>query len=356
MTVLRAKVEKDILDLGALAIQNHIFSRGTFWAGCLSDPSFDVAGSFDPRDSLTDTIFDLASTTKALATTPLSLKLAWAQGYSATNTLEAIFSAADFFRIESARPLILAEVLRHEAGLAFWRNFYVYCNDQRRDPREILEFEMRQRHLDHRNVYSDLDMILLGLLLESHYQKPLHGVFHDFLCHDLGLPHDLKLGPAWTHHPENCVTTGFCEVRRRDLQGEVHDENAWALGGFTGHTGLFSSTEALVLYLRAFAASKVGRQVIRENSSWASSHPKSDSALGFRTGRDYSSEVFGKGRGIGHMGFTGTAFWIDPGTDRFALLLTNRVAMTRIGNMHGMRDFRRAVFGGLFEYLSGAAL
>lgn len=354
MTSLRAKVENDILDLGASAIQNQIFSHGTFWAGRLSEPSSDLSGTFDPKDSLTETIFDLASTTKALVTTPLCLKLAWSQGCSAEATLGSVFPRADFFEMEAAQTLSLRDVLRHEAGLAFWRNFYVYCQERRRPPRDILAVEIKRRHLDHRNVYSDLDMILLGFLLESHYSQPLSDVFRDFLNHDLGLPPHFKLGPAWYHQPENCVTTGFCQVRKRELRGEVHDENAWALGGFTGHTGLFSSTEALVLYLRAFAQSNVGKQVIRENSSWASSDPKSDSALGFRTARDYSSDVFGEGRGIGHMGFTGTAFWIDPKTDTFALLLTNRVAMSRTGNLRAMREFRRAVFAALFTYLTGA--
>ena len=302
---------------------------------------------------MTETIFDLASTTKALATTPLSLKESWAKGYSATDTLANIFPRAEFFGMESARPLILADVLRHEAGLAFWRNFYVFCDGKRRDPKHVLDHEIKCRQLDQKNVYSDLDMILLGFLLESSHKRPLSELFAEFLFHDLSLAKDLKLGPAWHHRPEDCVDTGFCEVRQRQLRGEVHDENAWALGGYTGHTGLFSSTEALVLYLRALTASTFGRRVIRENSTWSSAHPKSDSALGFRTARDYSSEVFGEGRGIGHMGFTGTAFWLDPGTDTFAVLLTNRVAMSRVGNLTAMREFRSAVFGTLFQYARG---
>lgn len=357
MKFANAKVEEKLIGLGVLAIKDQLFSRGAFWSGRLDDPRFDVRGVFDSSDSVTTTVFDLSSMTKALMTTPLALRTAWALGRDATDTLEAVFPGSDFSGMESARNLVLADVLRHEAGLPAWRNFFVECSDTqaRRDVRQVLDDAIRNRFLDHRNVYSDPDMILLGLLLESSSGTSVAELFLNFIREDLAVdPDKITLGPSWLHQSSDCVDTGYCAVRRRVLQGEVHDENAWALGGFTGHTGLFGSVESVVQYLRAFAGSRVGRRVICENSQWAARHEKSDSALGWRTGRDSSSNTFGEGRGIGHMGFTGTAFWIDPKTNFFAVLLTNRVAMARTANMSAMRIFRREVFDTMFQHLNSA--
>lgn len=354
MKSISAKVEGEIIDLGALALKEQVFSHGAFWCGRLDDPQFDASGVFQADDSLISTVFDLASTTKALATTPLALKAAWSQGLDARSTLAEVFPKADFSSMEAARDLFLSDILRHEAGLPAWNNFFVRCceNDEQRNVKEALQQASKSRFLDHRNVYSDLGMILLGILLESNEGKPASELFLDFVRDDLSLNLEgLKLGPSWTHQPSDCVDTGYCPVRQRILRGEVHDENAWALGGYTGHTGLFGSTEAVVKYLRAFAVSKVGGRVLRENSAWAARDEKSNSGLGWRTARDVSSEVFGEGRGIGHMGFTGTAFWIDPKTNTFSVLLTNRVALARTANIPALRNFRRSVFGRMFEHL-----
>lgn len=357
MTLERALIEKEILDLGALSIQDHLFSHGAFWGGRLDDDRFDVCGRFNLDDSMSESIFDLASTTKALVTTALVLREAWARGHTAVDTLGTVFPRADFSGLTNARSLKLSEVLRHEAGLPAWRNFFTACEGKTQNLKQALNRAIASRHLDHRNVYSDLDMILLGILLETSHGRTLSELFSSFLYDDLNLDSsDLKLGPSWHHSMDQCIDTGYCPVRGRVLRGEVHDENASALGGFTGHTGLFGSIDAVVTYLRALSQSVIGRRIIRENSAWAAMYPKSDSALGWRTARDLSSNTFGEGRGIGHMGFTGTAFWIDPKTNTFAVLLTNRVALGRVSSLPAMREFRRAVFGKIYQYVIAAAL
>lgn len=350
----RAQVEKEISDLGALSIEEKLFSHGTFWAGSLEKTDLNLAGVFFPEDTLSHSVFDLASTTKALATTPLVLREVWSQGLTEEAMLGEVFSRGDFFGFESARKLKISDVLRHESGIPAWRNFYVECEQKKRDPKAVFAEVITHRHLDHRNVYSDIGMIMLGKLLESARNRPLSEIFMDFATNELNF--DLmqnKIGPSWLHKQEVCVDTGFCAIRQRILKGEVHDENAWALGGYTGHTGLFSTTETLAKYLRALYASPIGRRVIRENTRWASQFPSSDSALGWRTARDASSKAFGEGRGIGHMGFTGTAFWIDPKTNLFGIILTNRVALARVATLPKMREFRAAVFGKMFDAFRG---
>lgn len=295
-------------------------------------------------------VFDLSSMTKALVTTPLCLKKAWSKGLDETATLGQVFSAHSFFELPSAKDLRLCDVLRHESGLPAWRNFYVACG-RRPNKYETLNQALIERRVPQANVYSDVGMILLGTLLEDSYGKPLTDVFEDFCQDDLMFFSSEEHPRAGFEFAEDrCISTGFCEVRQRTLKGEVHDENAWALGGFPGHSGLFGSLMQVKNYLKAFYNSRVGFRVLAVNNSWSERHPTSDSALGFRTGRDPSSMPFGFGHSIGHMGFTGTAFWIDWSKRRYAILLTNRVAMARTTNMKGIKQFRSEVFSLLQKF------
>lgn len=322
--------------------------------GLFSDWSY-ALGNLDVKMTLwtmgtpTHPIFDLASMTKAIMTTPLALKKAWDQGLSETSVLGEIFEAASFKGLENARALRLCDVLRHEAGLPPWKNFYVACEHSGRHAFvSALNEAIAGKQTPAKNVYSDTSMLLLGYLLVTSSGKKLHELFEDWSSRDLRIVKEQSLGPSWTKPKELCAPTGWCPVRERNIQGEVHDENAWALGGFTGHTGLFGTAEQVGIYLQALASSSLGARVISENFSWAQKDPKSDSALGWRTARDTSSKAFGDGDSIGHMGFTGTAFWLNPKTKDFAILLTNRVEKARTSNMQQMRTFRGQAFG-LFQ-------
>ena len=179
------------------------------------------------------------------------------------------------------------------------------------------------------------------------------GQFLKYLESDLPeIARSLEVGPASLFSEAQCISTGWCAVRERTLKGEVHDENAWALGGFAGHSGLFSSGRAFGSYLRAFCQSRLGRMVVADNIRFAAQDLNSDSALGWRTARDPGSRVFGGGAGIGHMGFTGTAFWVDPHRRTYAVILTNRVVQSRTQNLKDIKTFRTKVLTLADAYLS----
>ena len=131
------------------------------------------------------------------------------------------------------------------------------------------------------------------------------------------------------------LPTEFDPWRGRLLVGEVHDENAWALGGAAGHAGLFGSAAAVGRFARSIASGFQGRPTVAGAAAFdrfmtRTQVPGSSRALGWDTmlptsscGRRMSA------RAVGHTGFTGTSLWIDPAADAYVVLLTNRVYPTR---------------------------
>lgn len=309
-------------------------------------------------------IFDVSSLTKALVTTPLI--------FSHFSTKE-LFSATvgDYFDPKeypaSVRALPLNQLLSHSSGLPFWRNFWLWSTadypscqflepsyeaDRNRIHKHIQEVFFRvENQIDpsKKFVYSDLGFILLGEILQKITQKRLDVLFLDFL-NSLGFSPQEFFGYL-PHGPflNKVVSTGWCSLRQRVLEGSVHDENCSALGGVTGHAGLFASGPSVALFLRRLLDTPLGVRIVAENSALRKAGP-ADGLLGWRQGNGISASLFGGGKSIGHYGFTGTGFWVtttDSGlADTYCILLTNRVISGRISNR--ITDFRKEVHT-LFE-------
>jgi CubicO group peptidase (beta-lactamase class C family) len=171
-------------------------------------------------------------------------------------------------------------------------------------------------------VYSDINYILLGLALER-----LHG---------LALP-EIEAGPGFSFHPDpqDCAATERCRWRGRVLRGEVHDENAAALGGAAGHAGLFGTADAILDFVADLAGGRLlggnsvdemrQRQTATRTIGWEAANP------GWSGGDRCSDDT------IGHTGFTGTGLWIDWTRGLAWTLLTNRV--------HPSRFFESGIIG-----------
>ncbi len=184
-----------------------------------------------------------------------------------------------------------------------------------------------------RVLYSDLGYILLGEIVER-----LTGTTPcDFVRKEFFSPLGIR-GFTWQGEPGfndvKKVPTGYCPARERMLEGQVHDANAWLLGGHAGHAGLFGTLEAvdrlIFLLVEAYSGVKngfpVSRRTLSEFLRPAGIPPGSTWALGFDTpspsgstaGRYFSS------RSVGHLGYTGTSFWVDLESDIFVIFLSNR--------------------------------
>jgi len=297
--------------------------------------------------------FDLSSLTKVIVTTPLVLN----ETLNEDDSLRSLVPKGVMLNaVDHLLDIKIYDILRHQSGLPAWINFYTDCSDagsnrDTQDKHDRIIRTLSRVKIDHdyigKDRYSDLGMVLLGLLLELKYNTSLDELFVH-LCKDvLADPSLTKIigYPSCLPKDAKFISTGKCMVRGIETTGVVHDENCGALSGVTGHAGLFSTGIGLNLYLKSFLRSDLGKKVIKLNEKFI--RPNNPSLLGFRQGNDPSSNSFYDGLTMGHLGFTGTAFWLEPKSGFYAVILTNRTIYSRLDSR--IKSFRREVLGILNE-------
>jgi CubicO group peptidase (beta-lactamase class C family) len=287
----------------------------------------------DAADASANTIFDLASLTKVLATTAIALMQVHEGRFSVdvrVADLAPAWSGADRAEV-TARDL-----LEHCAGLPEHRQYYrTLAGRAAVEPaicREPLAYAPRTRSL-----YSDPGFMLLGFLLEGTASAPLDVQFEAWKA-AAQIDGALAFNPpaGWRRR---IAPTEDDPWRQRVLVGEVHDENAAALGGVAAHAGLFgtaAATGACAWWLSILREWDEAPMFVQRTSV-----PGSSRALGWDTMLPTSScGVRLSPSAIGHTGYTGTSLWLDPARDLYVVLLTNRVHPTR--HNEGIQAVRRA--------------
>ena len=324
----------------------------------------------DETPAALDTVFDLASLTKVLATTTLLMQAVDpddrqtdpadpadaddnadpAEGVlRLDDTLDRWFDA---WRGEDRTSVTIADLLEHASGLTAHLPFF-------RDHQGRAEFEQAICTLPleysprSQSIYSDLGFILLAFIVADIAGGVTLDDQFDRLARRLALG-DLRYRPPAAWRPRTAPTETD-RWRGRLLQGEVHDENGWALGGVAGHTGLFGTAPAVGCFARALLDTHHGGTHLVNPATLArflrhSTVPGSSRALGWDTmlatsscGHRLSPQAFG------HTGFTGTSLWLDPRQDLYIVLLTNRVHPTR--NNDTILEVRPAVHDAVVEAL-----
>lgn len=277
-----------------------------------------------------DTIFDLASLTKVLATATLMLRAVDSRQLNLDATVDQHFPE---WRGKDREAVTLRDLLSHSSGLTAYLPFYRDQTGRADFERAIctlpLEYPPRSR-----SIYSDLGFILLGFLLDD-----VGGRTGAFATQFSDLAAALTDQPLAFNPPREWrVRTAPTEVdswRGRLLVGEVHDENAWALGGVAGHAGLFGTAAAVGGFARAVLRTITGDGILASPAIMRGfitrvDVPGSSRALGWDTMLPTSScGTRLSPTSIGHTGFTGTSLWIDWERDLYIVLLTNRVNPTR---------------------------
>ncbi len=307
------------------------------------------------------TVFDLASLTKVIATTTLAMR-AVDDGVLALS--DPVASRMREWRGSDREHVTIRDLLEHASGLPAYLPFF-------RDHTGRAEFEPAICHLPLEyaprtaSIYSDLGFILLGFILEDvRLDRARSGLFDP----GASLAAQFHRLAAWlgsdpmTFNPARSerariAPTEVEEWRGRTLVGEVHDENAWALGGAAGHAGLFGTAPAVGAFARAMLATIAGEPILARPETARDfirrgEVPGSSRALGWDTMLPTSScgtRMFPTA--IGHTGFTGTSLWIDWERDLYVVLLTNRVHPTRENTaLKALRPaFHDAVVGELEE-------
>jgi CubicO group peptidase (beta-lactamase class C family) len=277
-----------------------------------------------------DTIFDLASLTKVIVTASLAMQ-AHAQGRLPIGT--PIADRLSAWRGDDRRGVLVRHLLDHSSGLPAHVRLWEHARG-----RAAIEAAMSATALDHApgttSVYSDLGVMLLGFLLEDAGGAPLDVQFGP-LARALGA--DLFYRPP-VELRDRIAPTEIDPERGGVLQGEVHDENAAALGGVAAHAGLFGAVGSVGVFARAVQATAkrdtpLGSPEMLALFSTRTGVPDSSRALGWDTMRPTSScGTRMSAAAIGHTGFTGTSLWIDPARDVYVAFLTNRVHPTRQNN------------------------
>jgi serine-type D-Ala-D-Ala carboxypeptidase len=325
-----------------------------------------------------ETVFDLSSLTKALATTIGVMMLMRDGKLRPDDRVTRFFHN---FGVHGKGHIVFRHLLAHCSGLAAWRPFYQQVAEVERNgkvnfmaSRGAKEFAFEQIHREKpeappgtRAIYSDLNFIVLGEAVEQisamtldrfcreKIYRPLGLRSTDFI--DISMVRSRRLEPV----PEMFAATSMCPARKRILVGEVDDENAYAMGGVAGHAGLFAPVREVDKIVRELLACYHGKsefipqRIVRE--FWTRDKTVSGStwALGWDTP---SPEHSSSGRyfspaAVGHLGFTGTSVWIEPEKHIAVTLLTNRVHPKR--DNQAIREFRPKIHDLIMETLGTTA-
>ena len=279
--------------------------------------------------------FDLASLTKVLVTLPEVLALIAEAKLSLETTVGEVLPETGWMQGGGLKLQTIRALLSHTSGLSAWAPLYLYPA-----PRNTLIQRVLQESGSWTGqpgiVYSDLGFIVLGAVVERLRGQGLGGQRLDELALNRSDLTFNPIGPA--------VATETDPWRSKTLQGEVHDENAFALGGVSGHAGAFGTLGAVMGLVQQYldetllppGVLRLARQEVaadgevRRGLGWQLAAPGS-------FGGDLCSA-----EGYGHTGFTGTSVWIEPQRGYAAVLLTNRVHPSRHGTANEIAALRRA--------------
>jgi serine-type D-Ala-D-Ala carboxypeptidase len=315
------------------------------------------------------TLYDLASLTKPLAMASAILLLVQDGLLDLTVPIDAVLTESKGLPVGR---VALKDVLCHRSGLPNWRPFYQTfppvlpsgASSRRERIQAILDLILNEPievWSPPKSVYSDLGYMVLGFVVErvtnqtlaDFCQSRIFGFLQASPLGYRGLASNKERGSPI----ELCAPTEQDPWRGRLLQGEVHDENAFVLGGIAGHAGLFGTAEAVGQITKAWLRGYQGNPGLFNSQlvvQFVTAQPGTSWAFGWDTptqpsssGKWFSPESFG------HLGFTGTSIWIDPIRELEVIFLSNRVHPTR--DNQAIKTFRPKLHDMIIQELSGSS-
>jgi len=302
-----------------------------------------------------DNIFDLASVTKVIAATT-ALMILYDEGKLSLD--DKVIKYIPEFDNNGKQNITIQNLLLHNSGLKAWIPFYKSCKTKEEALNIIFNVTLEYK-TNTRFIYSDLNAVLLGLIVEKISGQTLDDFCKDKIFEPLGM-FNTYFNPK--DKTKALPTENDTYWRNRQLQGEVHDESASILGGVSGNAGLFSNVKDLYTFMKMMLNDGTYFNINQKESQF--DHLVKDSsvklftmkysgtsyintrALGWDTkpeatnyriqcGESFSDNSFG------HTGYTGTSVWCDRDKNLIVIFLTNRVYPTRENN--GIKDIRPEV-------------
>ena len=302
------------------------------------------------------TLYDLASLTKVVATTTAAMILEEAGQLDVGRT---VASYVPELNAPDKAGITVRMLLTHSGGFEAYAPLYSAANGSLRGRAAYLA-AINSRPLAYapgsKTIYSDWDMVVMQAVIERITGMPLDQYVDGHVFRQLGMT-DTRFTPDTSDAAlrRRIAPTAF-DTMRGQLRGTVHDGNAWALGGVSGHAGLFSTARDLAIFsqfllnggtygdVRVLAPQTIARWTARQGTvsralGWDTPAPQSSA------GRYFSPRSFG------HTGFTGTSLWIDPERGVFVVLLMNRVTSRGEGTRHVQlrRDVADAVQSAILD-------
>jgi len=313
------------------------------------------------RPMTLDTIFDLASLTKPLATTT-ALMLLVDGGQVELEAPIATYIPA--YPSGGASSPTLRQLLCHCAGLPAWRPYY-QAIDPTWPPHERRHAVYAALHREPLVAkpgttvqYSDAGFILLGELVETlsgmaldqFCQQEIFAPLHLDGLHFPGLTRPRAAGRGY-------ASTEHCPWRGRVLEGEVHDENAWIMGGGAGHAGLFGTARQVWRFAQSLLDGRQGQPWLVSMPTLQTFTRRQEAPAGTTWGLGWDTPTLGHSSAgqffsptsFGHLGFTGTSVWIDPTQQVIVVCCTNRVHPSR--QRQGIRTFRPLIHDAVMQAL-----
>jgi CubicO group peptidase (beta-lactamase class C family) len=284
-------------------------------------------GADSPHVLADQSIYDLASLTKVVGTTTAAMIL-FDEGKLVLD--EKVTHYLPLFAGGMKDEVTVRELLTHRGGLPAGRELWRHA----KTPDEARQL-VYDTPLEYRPgtgfVYSDLGADLLGMVVESIAGEGLDVFLHERVFKPLGM-NDTGFLPA-DSLVYRIAPTEVSPPRGYPLRGQVHDENAFALGGVAGHAGLFGTASDLAIFAQMLlnGGTYNGVRIVGDTTVHLfTARAAGSRALGWEVGEGHhgAGTYFGE-RTFGHTGFTGTSMWIDPDREMFVILLTNRVHAAR---------------------------
>ena len=327
------------------AVANHVFPGGVLLVSkdrnIVFFEAYGDANLFSGRKMTKKTVFDLASLTKPLATTLAVMKLIQQSRLTLNDQLGSILH---LFKNTDKEKIRIDHLLYHNSGFPDYRPYYELVKEiePRHRKKALREFLIKETLLHppgRQVIYSDLGFMVLCWVVEEVAGIHLDRFVLEKIYHPLGLkmmsflPVDKKPPVA------EFAATEKCPWRGKLLEGVVHDDNAYSMGGIEGHAGLFGTagdvfdllSELMAVYQGSVSTGVFDVDLTRH---FLSLNEQNGRALGFDTPSSKGSSCgryFSK-RTVGHLGFTGTSFWMDLERAIIVILLTNRIHPSRDNN------------------------
>lgn len=291
----------------------------------------------------TDTIYDLASVTKVVVTGLLAGLLV---ERAELRFEESVHHYLPEFSTPDKRRVTVREIITHTSGFAAWKPFYLLVDRPGDVAAAVVAAELAGK-IGEKVVYSDLNFVTLGRVIEKVAGWPIDGLFGEFVAKPLGLENtcynplsELKPRIAASENgnefeKNTCVEQGYelrdprSQFRNGIIWGEVHDGNCYFMNGVSGHAGLFSTAFETFRIAQQFLAAESELlkpstcELFRTNFTPGLNEARSLAFQLAATPESTASLALAPDS-FGHLGFTGTSLWIEPSTERVFILLTNR--------------------------------